>query len=79
MFQNKSVSEVLTNNLFSGLDGTAVSTVFNSRNFIGEKEGNIIYQAGDESKFLYIVLEGEVKLKFPGTRDSHSLIKKRKN
>ena len=79
MFQNKSVSEVLTNNLFSGLDGAAVSTVFNSRNFRGEKEGNIIYQAGDESKFLYIVLEGEVKLKFSGSHDSHSLIKKGKN
>jgi nitrogen-specific signal transduction histidine kinase len=79
MPQNKSISEVLTNNLFAGLDGAAVSTVFNSKNFIGEKEGNIIFQTGDESKFLYIVLEGEVKIKFSGGQGSRSPIKKGKN
>jgi len=56
--------EVIKNNkLFDGIPIEKVKFSFNDENVIRMKEGEIIFQKGDESKFTYLILAGKVKLK----------------
>ena len=79
MFQNKNLKSLETNLLFKDVDQSIISSIFDSKNFRAEKEGELIFQAGDESKWLYLVLEGQIKLKFYGTMGGNSPFKKGKN
>ncbi len=79
MFQNKNLSILTSNLLFKGLDDSVVSPIFNSKNFRAEKEGELIFQAGDESQSLYLILQGEVKLKYFGTKGSNASFRRSKN
>src|ERR1035438_1465818 len=63
MFQNKNLSAVKKNALFKGVSNTNLNFNFNPKDFIEIGEGEIIYQSGDPSDFLYLIIEGEVKLK----------------
>ncbi|MDR3611016.1 MAG: ATP-binding protein [Ignavibacteriaceae bacterium] len=73
MDQNKNISAVRSNNLFKGALESNLQFNFNSRNFIEIGEGEIIYQTGESSDYLYLVIEGEVKLKLPRGFSSPSL------
>lgn len=56
--------EVIKNNkLFDGIPIEKVKFSFKDENVIRMKEGEIIFQKGDESKFTYLILAGIVKLK----------------
>jgi len=79
MFQNKNLSILTSNLLFKGIDDSVVSPLFNSKNFQAEKEGELIFQAGDESQWLYLILQGEVKLKYFGTKGSNASFRRSKN
>lgn len=70
---------VTANNLFSGIKPTQLKFKFNPKSFIEFKEGDIIYQSGDSSDFAYLIIDGEVKVKFSGTRSSLGVLKKGKN
>ncbi len=72
MFQNKNLSGLSSNQLFKGLDENTINSVFNAKNFRAEKEGELIFQAGDESDNLYLIMQGEVKLKYSGTKGNNS-------
>ena len=63
MFQNKNLSAVRNNALFKGVSDTNLNFNFNLKNFIEIGEGEIIYQSGDPSDFLYLIIEGKVKIK----------------
>src|SRR3972149_5622031 len=79
MFQNKNLKSLETNLLFKDVDQSIISSIFDSKNFRAEKEGELIFQAGAERKWLYLVLEGQIKLKFYGTMGGISPFKKGKN
>ncbi len=79
MFQSKNLSVLGSNLLFKGLDETIINLIFNSKNFRAEKEGELIFQAGDESSYLYLILQGEVKLKYFGSKGSNSSFRRCKN
>ena len=66
MFLNKNLSAVRNNALFKGVSDANLNFNFNLKNFIEIGEGEIIYQSGDPSDFLYLIIEGKVKLKIQG-------------
>jgi len=79
MFQNKNLSVLGSNLLFKGIDESLIHSIFNSKNFRAEKEGELIFQAGEESNYLYLILQGEVKLKYAGSKGSTSSFRRVKN
>ena len=58
------VKMVGSNTLFKGISKDFLKTVIKPKNYFGVKEGTIIYTKGDESTELYLIVEGEVKIKF---------------
>jgi hypothetical protein len=79
MFQNKNLSAIRNNALFKGVSDTNLNFNFNPKDFIEIGEGEIIYQSGDLSDYLYLVIEGEIKLKIPGGLSSPFILRKSNN
>src|ERR1035437_7591260 len=79
MFQNKNLSAVRNNALFKGISDTNLNFNFNPKNFIEIGEGKIIYQSGDPGDCLYLIIEGEVKLKIPGGVNGPFILRKTNN
>ncbi|MDR3626853.1 MAG: cyclic nucleotide-binding domain-containing protein, partial [Ignavibacteriaceae bacterium] len=48
-------------------------------NFLSYKEGDIIFQSGDKSDYLYLILDGEVKLKINSPGSNSTIREKEKN
>jgi len=53
-----------SNTLFRGVSKDFLKPVIKAKNYFGVKEGTLIYSNGDESSELFLIVEGEVKLKF---------------
>ena len=64
MLQNRTAQDLKSNKLFSGVKETLVSSIFNPKKFVQYGEGNIIYQTGDAGNCIYLILRGEVKIKY---------------
>src|SRR5690606_5357020 len=79
MFQNTNLSVLGSNLLFKRNDESLIHSIFNSKNFRAEKEGELIFQDGEESNYLYLILQGEVKLKYAGSKGSTSSFRRVKN
>lgn len=60
----RNTKEIKLNKLFAGVEAELIDSVFKAEKFSEVKEGEIIYQTGDESDFLYLLLRGDVKIKF---------------
>lgn len=60
----RSTKEIKLNKLFVGIDASIVDSLFNVENFREFNEGEIIYRTGDESNYIYLLLRGDVKIKF---------------
>ncbi len=76
MFQNKQTAAVFSNKLFSGVKEDEINFTVNPKDFMLIKEGDIIFQAGDESDAVYLIIEGEVKQKISGIFSSPVIVKK---
>ncbi len=79
MSQNKDSSDIIKNRLFTGMKLDNLKLKINQKNFIGVKEGDIIFQAGDKSDYIYLVVEGLVKLKILGHSGNPVIIRRDKN
>jgi signal transduction histidine kinase len=79
MFQNKSPLNLSKNKLFSGEDIGKAAFGFSAKNIRNIKEGEIIFKPGDASTNIYLILEGEVKLKISGVLSTPVVIKKKEN
>ena len=66
----RNTKELKLNKLFAGVDESVVNSVFKPEYFKNVKEGEVIYQTGDDADHLYLLLRGDVKIKFP----SHNYI-----
>lgn len=66
MFQNKNISGVRENKLFADVDFSGIKLKTNPKDILTFSEGSIIYRPGDETNFIYLILNGEVKVKIPG-------------
>jgi CRP-like cAMP-binding protein len=58
------VKMVGSNTLFKGVSKDFLKSFIKPKNYFGIKEGTIIYSKGDDSTDLYLIVEGEVKIKF---------------
>jgi signal transduction histidine kinase len=79
MFQNKNLSAIRNNALFKGVNDANLNFNFNPKDFIEKGEGEIIYQSGDPGDCLYLIIDGEVKLKIPGGVSSPFILRKANN
>ena len=60
----RNTKEIKLNKLFAGVDAGIIDSIFKAEKFREVKEGEIIYQTGDESDCIYLLLRGDVKIKF---------------
>lgn len=60
----RNINQIFTNKLFLNCSNQIQGFGLNNRNFTEFKEGDVIFQAGDSSNFIYLVISGEVKIKF---------------
>jgi len=78
MSQNKNLSAVRNNSLFLGVNESGLNLNFSPKDFIEVEDGGIIYQPGDLSDAIFLIIEGEVKLKITGS-GSPTVVKKESN
>jgi len=64
MPQNRDVDGIKVNRFFSGIRETVIAAIFNPKDFVEVSEGDLIYQTGEESTQVYILLKGEIKIKY---------------
>ena len=68
MLSQNELKLVQPNSLFSSVSESYLKTFIKSKNFFTAKEGTLIYSFDDEAKDIYLVIEGEVKIKFCDNR-----------
>jgi len=68
MADNKQLQIAKSNKLFDGLQEDSLSRIIKNKNFITVNEGIILYSSGDNTSDVYLMIEGEVKLKFSENR-----------
>ena len=56
------------NSLFSSVSESYLKSFIKPKNFFTAKEGTLIYSFDDQAKDIYLVIEGEVKIKFCDNR-----------
>jgi len=60
----KNIQSLKNNNFFSGISEADINEIFNLKEFTEIKEGDIIYKTGEESLGLYLVIKGDVRIKY---------------
>lgn len=60
-----------TNGLFKGISESVLKPYMKPKYFFEVKEGEIIYVSGDETSELFLIVEGEVKVKFSCNGESN--------
>jgi signal transduction histidine kinase len=66
----RSFKEIQLNKFFAGVNESVIDNHFKPECFKDVNEGEILYQSGESADYLYLLLRGEVKIKFP----SHNYI-----
>ena len=79
MPRNKNNSDLDSNILFEGINPEILESFANPKNAIGKKEGSVIYQKGDLAEYLYLLIEGSVKLKYTEPDGTNIYINKSEN
>ncbi|OGU63801.1 MAG: hypothetical protein A2W30_07495 [Ignavibacteria bacterium RBG_16_36_9] len=62
---NRSTRDIKNNKLFTDVKESALNTFFDQKEIKETREGEIIYRTGDQSNELYLIIKGEVRVKFP--------------
>lgn len=73
---DKNLKNIQGNRLFQGVSPKDIKINIDSENFLEVNEAEIIYQVGDNSNSLYLLLKGQVKIKIYGNNGGSSLLKK---
>ena len=64
MLNQNYLKRVQPNSLFISVSESFLKSFIKPKNFFTAKEGTLIYSFDDEAKDIYLVIEGEVKIKF---------------
>lgn len=64
MISEYNIKQVVRNNLLKGVPEYFFKRFYNPKNFQICKEGTIIYSPGEESGYLYLIVQGEIKVKY---------------
>ncbi|WP_337872621.1 cyclic nucleotide-binding domain-containing protein [Ignavibacterium sp.] len=68
MIATKNNDSVFLNILFDGVNSNSLPVNLNGKLYEDFKEGEIIYESGDESKFVYLIVSGKIKIKENGVK-----------
>lgn len=68
MISDYDIRSVLRNSLFRGMERDFFRKYYNSKQIYIAKEGEIIYKSGDKPDYLYLIVQGEVSIKFSSTK-----------
>jgi signal transduction histidine kinase/CRP-like cAMP-binding protein len=79
MVQSKGIGSLIKNKLFTGVNPQTIKIILLQNNFLSIKEGDIIFQAGDKSEHLYLIIDGKIKLKIHNALSSSIVREKEKN
>ena len=71
---DRNTKEIKLNKFFAGVSESVIDTHFKPECFKEVKEGDIFYHSGDSTDSLYLLLRGEVKIKFPSRNNISSKI-----
>jgi len=63
MNSNKTIESIKSNDLFKDLDFASLNIPFDAKNFLEFKEGDLIYSSNQSAEFIYLLINGEVKIK----------------
>ena len=74
MTMDRNTKEIKLNKFFAGVSESVIDTHFKPECFKEVKEGDIFYHSGDSTDSLYLLLRGEVKIKFPSRNNISSKI-----
>lgn len=70
MMSNQNYLKLIqTNLLFDSVPESFLKSFIKPKNLFTVREGSLIYSFGDEAKDIYLILEGEVKIKFCDNRN----------
>jgi len=61
----KTTQDIKNNKLFSGIKDSVLTSFFDQKEIKEAREGEIIYKTGDQSNALYLIIKGDIKVKFP--------------
>ncbi|MCL6494148.1 MAG: cyclic nucleotide-binding domain-containing protein, partial [Ignavibacterium sp.] len=76
MIATKNNDSIFLNILFNGIKANSLPVNLNGKLYEDFKEGEIIYESGDESNFVYLIVSGKVKIKENGVK---KLVYRREN
>jgi len=62
---SRTTKDIKNNKLFTGVKESALTTFFDQKEIKETREGEILYRTGDQSDALYLIIRGEVRVKFP--------------
>lgn len=63
MNSNKTIDLIKSNDLFKNLDFDSLNFPYDENNFLEFKEGDLIYSSGQPADYVYLLIDGEVKIK----------------
>ncbi len=61
---SRTIRDIKNNKLFTGVKESALNIFFDQKEIREAREGEIIYKTGDQSNELYLIIKGEVRVKF---------------
>ena len=67
MTMYRNFKEIKLNKFFAGVNESLIDTHFKPECFKDVNDGDILYQSGDSAEYLYLLLRGDVKIKFPSS------------
>jgi signal transduction histidine kinase/CRP-like cAMP-binding protein len=79
MAQNKLFDLIKTNRLFSQIPAGDVKLNANAKDFLSFQDGDIIFQTGDSADVIFLLIEGEVKIKHSQAVDGQRVFEKNKD
>ncbi len=79
MSQNKDIGPLIKNKLFDGVNSKTLKLNLRQNNFLTFREGDIIFKTGDSSENIFLIIDGEVKLKILNPSGSATIYRKGKN
>lgn len=62
--QIKTLAAIKSNVLFGGMDASTIKVPVNQKDVLNVNEGDIIFQNGEPADRIFLLLEGEVKIKY---------------
>jgi len=61
----RSTRDIKNNRLFTDVKESVFASFFDPKEIREVREGEILYKTGDQSNVLFLIIKGEVRVKFP--------------